>query len=168
VTRDAHRLRAVPDVSGPSTFEEVLDYMDTVHDGWHKQAACNDGTGTNVDVFFPSGWAGKRTTHKQAVALCDTCRVKSQCAEQGRMEPAGVWAGVARDRTKSSAGHGTLGLLRREGGWWTAKRIAAARQVTERTVYRQLGALRADGLVEQQKQDDHRPTLYRAVPKGRA
>jgi hypothetical protein len=165
VTRDAIRPLALVD-SRPTTCDEILDAMEAARPAWHADAACRDQGLT--DVFFPSGWAGKRTSYKQAVAMCDTCRVKSQCAEQGRMEPAGVWAGVARDRTKSSAGHGTLGLLRREGGWWTAKRISAARQVTERTVYRQLGALRADGLVEQQTQDDHRPTLYRAVPKGRA
>jgi hypothetical protein len=163
VTRDAIRPLALVD-SRPSTCEEILDAMLAARPAWHAHAACRDQGLT--DTFFPTGWAGRTTSYHQALALCDGCAVAGPCAEQGRTEPGGVWGGQVRDKNKS-AGRTTLALLRREGGWWTARRIAQARRVTERTVYRQLGALRADGLVEQDKQDTG-PTLYRATTKGRA
>lgn len=45
---------------------------------WIKQAACR---GMNPATFFPE--RGDTHTYRQAIAICETCQVRRQCAEYG-------------------------------------------------------------------------------------
>lgn len=58
---------------------------------WRAQAACKD---VDTDVFFP----GKSSGYKRALKICNSCPVKTECAEfalqfDERVLP-GMWGGL--------------------------------------------------------------------------
>ena len=90
--------RARPNDASPPDVAEVLAAY--IHrPAWHQEAACR---GVGPRLFFPE--RGDSTA--QAKALCATCPVADACAEAGRDEPAGIWAGTSpKCRTIRSSGH---------------------------------------------------------------
>lgn len=55
---------------------------------WHRRSSCR-GQGTRL--FFPRG--GRPP--KEALAVCNSCPVRTECADAGRLEAEGVWGWAA-------------------------------------------------------------------------
>jgi len=64
---------------------------------WQARAACRDHW---PDLFFPT--EADDATREQAVAICQTCPVRSACAEEARRLDIkyGVWGGIDREETR--------------------------------------------------------------------
>ena len=73
---------------------------------WHRHAAC---VGYPPEIFF--GFRNERPNKKDrreavARAVCEGCPARPGCAEAGRDEPFGIWAGTtAEERGFDGAGH---------------------------------------------------------------
>lgn len=56
---------------------------------WMKEAACR---GADTNLWFPE--KGHQAQYKQAVAVCNRCPVRIECAEYGATEQYGIWGGM--------------------------------------------------------------------------
>jgi hypothetical protein len=130
--------------SRANTAEQILDYIDAVRPSWQQHAACAG----HSDVMYPTMKAGQARDYDQALAFCDRCPVRSECADMGRGEQYGIWGGVVKERRKHPQRSEVADFLARNPGWWTAPKLAAILPVQGRTVHRQLAQLRRDGLVD--------------------
>jgi len=60
---------------------------------WHRDAACKEHP--TIDFFPASGHSGA-----DAIAVCQTCLVRAECAEAGKGEK-GIWGGMSeRERNR--------------------------------------------------------------------
>lgn len=76
-------------------------------DDWRDKAACLDH---EAELFFPIGNTGMAVRQvAQAIAVCASCRVKSECLRHAmdNNEDAGVWGGMPEDERRK--------LKRRDG-----------------------------------------------------
>lgn len=80
-------------------LEDLLNALAEGRPAWHAQANC---LGVGTDVFFPE----RGESYLEALRMCSTCPVAEQCAEVGRNERDGIWAGTTgrqRRRAKREA-----------------------------------------------------------------
>lgn len=130
----------------PTTAEEILDLFDALRPGWHHRAACHGLT----HIMFPPGVQGSTPgTAEQvraAVAVCEGCPVRRQCADAGRNETHGTWGGAVRRQP-----HGQLGgvgqvitALMVDGEWRTIAEIVGTAGVSTRSVRTWLTGHRPD------------------------
>jgi WhiB family redox-sensing transcriptional regulator len=82
---DAMYWRAIAEIDG--TTLEALDAL-LVRPAWHAQAACR---GQGPDTWF----IGQGGDPEPARQICAACPVREPCAQAGRDEQHGVWAGVS-------------------------------------------------------------------------
>ena len=68
-----------------SGSSDVFDLLN--RPAWHSRAACR---GSDPNLFFPS----RGEEWKDAVAICNTCKVRAECLEAGMTAPVGVWGGM--------------------------------------------------------------------------
>lgn len=57
---------------------------------WHQHAACRGGE--MIHIFFPQ-LTSRKHVDRVSTEICSTCPVRRQCADAGRNEPYGIWAG---------------------------------------------------------------------------
>lgn len=77
---------------------------------WHQHAACRQmdmPVKERVDLFFPTQSNPKPSDVALAKAMCERCKVRVECAQQGRNERWGIWGGrvvtaPSRRRRKAS------------------------------------------------------------------
>ncbi|WP_313673314.1 WhiB family transcriptional regulator [Mycolicibacterium sp.] len=67
--------------------------------GWRARAAC---AGRSPNLWFPEG-AGNSAATQEAVAICRSCPVRTQCAEYALAQPEnfGIWGGLTQDDRKN-------------------------------------------------------------------
>lgn len=91
-------MRSRPNEAGPPDVAEVLAAY-IRRPAWHQDAAC---LGVGPASFFVE----RGVSTAPAKAMCATCPVADECAEAGRDEPAGIWAGTSPvARLVRSSGH---------------------------------------------------------------
>lgn len=73
-------------------------FTDGAERQWMKQAACR---GADTNLWFPE--KGQQAQYKEAVAICDGCPVRIDCAEYGWNEQYGIWGGMNLKQRKSWA-----------------------------------------------------------------
>jgi WhiB family redox-sensing transcriptional regulator len=61
---------------------------------WHRRALCHGQT----HVFFP----GRGEDSEPAKATCQACPVQVECAEAGRRERFGIWAGMSERQRRAA------------------------------------------------------------------
>lgn len=68
--------------------------------GWRARAAC---AGRSPNLWFPEGGAGNSTATREALSICRSCPVSTQCAEYAIAQPEnfGIWGGLTQDDRKS-------------------------------------------------------------------
>ena len=73
---------------------------------WRTKAAC---AGRSPNLWFPEGGAGNSRATQEALAICRSCPVATECAEHALTEPEyyGIWGGTTQDERKN-----VLGLTR--------------------------------------------------------
>jgi hypothetical protein len=80
-----------------AAWVELLVAVQLRRPGWHADAACR---GKGPDVFYVE----RGVSLEPARQLCHGCPVAAECAEAGRSERHGVWAGTsARQRWRGAA-----------------------------------------------------------------
>lgn len=138
-----------------TTAEELLELIDTLRPAWHARAACHGMT----EVMFPVGDVGQSPYVAGAIAVCDRCPVRSECAAAGRSETHGVWGGQ-RHRRNDWRGPTQRAALEAmsDGQWWTAVSVGKWLSVTDVAARKALNRLRDLGVVEM---TDSRPYRYR-------
>lgn len=57
---------------------------------WHGRAACR---GMGPTIFYPVTDL-QPVLIRRALAACDSCRVRTECAAAGRLEEYGIWGGL--------------------------------------------------------------------------
>lgn len=67
-------------------------------DDWRSDAACR---GEDPALFFP----GRGGSVDAALAVCDRCPVRAECADAGRTEYSGVWGGMSERQRRLLRSH---------------------------------------------------------------
>ena len=76
------------------------------HQAWRAEAAC---VGQPPDLWIPGVGAGNSQASDEAVAICRSCPVATQCAEHALTQPEhyGIWGGTTQEERKN-----VLGMVR--------------------------------------------------------
>lgn len=145
----------------PDTHTDtILTLLAQLHPDWHTEANCRGRT----DLMYPS----RGEPIDRAVALCEPCPVRRQCADQAQSEHHGIWAGVVLRtdgwRASRSRRNDTLDVLA-DREWHTALHVAETIGVDRSTVSRTLAQFTAAGITERRRYDGPEPgptpLLYR-------
>lgn len=69
------------------------DLLGITTNQWMNDAAC---AGYETDLWFPDSYKSQRTRVKEALKICHTCPVRSQCLEFAldNEEEFGIWGGL--------------------------------------------------------------------------
>ena len=67
---------------------------------WRTQAAC---IGRSPSLWFPEGGAGNSSATQEALKVCSSCPVRTQCAEHALTQPEhhGIWGGTTEAQRKN-------------------------------------------------------------------
>ncbi len=76
---------------------------------WKQHAACR---GMDPDLFYPERGGDSIEHHREAVAVCNRCPVRQECAAYGMRERWGIWGGMSyHARRDLRANNGRLHLV---------------------------------------------------------
>ena len=67
---------------------------------WRLRAAC---AGRSPNLWFPEGGAGNSKATQEALAICRSCPVRTECAEHALTQPEhhGIWGGITETQRKN-------------------------------------------------------------------
>jgi len=103
----------------PTERVDLVAMMERLRADWWDDAACRG----RYDEFFPDRRQfGAAVRIREAIATCQTCPVKIECAEAGRDESYGIWGGYLREPTPDR--RLTVGYFLKDGDWWSVTDLA--------------------------------------------
>jgi hypothetical protein len=135
---------------------DVFALLAELRQTWWDDAACKG----QIHLMFPDKRSTPAAQIHRALALCDGCRVRRECAQAGLSESYGIWGGHFREPHKGR--RMTVGRCLSDGEWWSSADLAIHVGRSEAHVHAQMKKLahhwpiicrRVDGMTEYKRDD---------------